>query len=106
MFGVLGIVLLGAALFFKPGATSSNSKPSATIEEYGRYSFKGRIHPVPNRNASGGVDIDHEEDMTLVEQTDQIPCRVGETWGIRIRPDVPADRWYTIRQETYHPPIK
>lgn len=90
-----------------PRAPGGGGRPSATIEDYGRYGYKGRIFPVPNRAASGRVNNDREEEVTLAEQTDRIPCQVGETWGIRIRSsDVPTDWGYTVRREMYHPPIR
>jgi hypothetical protein len=105
---VLGAVLIvGAALFVKPSAPNGKSKPIATIVEYGRYGSKGQIRTETNRDGSGGGTFHSDEGFILLEQTDQIPCRVGEIWGVRIRyADVPTNQPYTIRQETHHPPIK
>jgi hypothetical protein len=91
----------------KPGATSGRSPSGARISEYGRYRVPGPVRVVPDRNTSGGVSTVRDTDVVLLEQTDQIPCQVGETWGIRIRvSDTPANRPYTVRQETHHPPLK
>jgi hypothetical protein len=101
VFGLLG----GAGLVLKPSAPPGTSEPSATIVEYGRYGPKGRIPTEPSRNAAGVVTVS-SGGLLLLEQTDQIPCRVGEVWGIRIRfADVPTNRPYTIRRETHHPPM-
>jgi hypothetical protein len=89
-----------------PGGSEA-AKPSATIADYGRYRDKGPIRVVPDQNASGGVSVTSFRDYSLVEQTDQIPCRVGETWGMRIHTsDLPANRPYTVRKEMHHPPLK
>lgn len=53
------------------------SKPSATISEYGRFTITGPIRTEPNRNVSGGVNIVSDDDPKLVEQTDQIPCKLA-----------------------------
>jgi hypothetical protein len=91
----------------KPGATGGSGQPGATISEYGRYRVPGGVRVVPDRNTSSGVSTVRYQDVVLLDQTDQIPCQVGETWGIRIRfSDVPTNRPYTVRQETYHPPLK
>lgn len=98
--------LVGRALN-RPGAASGESKPSATVLDYGRYRGQGPLRVQPDRNASGGVSVVSDKEFLLLEQTDQIPCRVGESWGFRIRSsDVPTDRPYTVRKETYHPPMK
>jgi hypothetical protein len=90
-----------------PGDTNGDSKPSATISDFGRYREKGPIRVVQDRNTSSGVSVISDKDFVLLEQTDQIPCRVGETWGMRIRcSDVPTNRPYTVRKEMYHPPMK
>jgi hypothetical protein len=101
------VLIVGAAPFVKPSAPNGKSKPSATILEYGRYGLKGQIHTQTNRDAPGRVTFHSDEGLILLEQTDQIPCRVGENWGIRIRrADVPTNRPYTILQEMHHPPMK
>ncbi|OWK45090.1 hypothetical protein FRUB_01421 [Fimbriiglobus ruber] len=98
---------LVAPLLSSGGDTSSNSKPSATISDYGRYRNTGPIRVVPDRKTTSGVSAISDRDFILLEQTDQIPCQVGETWGFRIRcSDIPANLPYTVRKETYHPPIK
>ena len=88
---------------YTPGAMAS----AFAISDYGRYRDKGPIRIVPDHNSSNGVSVIGGKDFSLLEQTDQIPCRVGETWGIRIHSsDVSENRPYTVRKEMHHPPIK
>jgi hypothetical protein len=90
----------------QPGA-SSNGQLGTGVSEYGRYRVPGSIRVVPDRTSSSGVSTVLDKDVVLLEQTDQILCQVGETWGIRIRTaELPANRPHTVRQETYHPPLK
>jgi hypothetical protein len=90
----------------EPGATSRDSLPSVALSDYGRYRDTGPIRIASDQNASGGVVIGGNG-LTLLKQTDQIPCRVGETWGIRIHSaSVTTNRVYTVRKEVHHPPIK
>ena len=92
-----------------PSATikpSAAIKPSATIGDYGRYSIGQNVRVVPDRKSSNGIVVLSDGAIRLLEQTDQIPCRVHERWGFRILcSDVPTDRRYKVRQETDHPPI-
>jgi hypothetical protein len=82
-------------------------KPSATISDYGRYREKGSIRVVPDLNEPSDVTVVGSSDLAFLEQTDRIPCRVGETWGMRVRvADAPTDRPYTVRKEVHHPPFR
>ncbi|AWM40582.1 hypothetical protein GobsT_08980 [Gemmata obscuriglobus] len=77
--------------------------PTVTISDYGRYRVAG-----PDRATPGGAANAGEREYVLLEQTDQVPCRVGETWGVRIRGSVAPqdDRSHLVREEIHHPPIK
>ncbi|QJX00689.1 DUF3859 domain-containing protein [Frigoriglobus tundricola] len=87
-------------------APSGTGKPRATIYEYGRYRAQSPVRGVPARDTSGNASAGREKDVVLLEQTEQIFCQAGESWGVRIRcSDFPVNRPYTVRQETYHPPI-
>jgi hypothetical protein len=86
-------------------------KPSATIDDYGRYSENGRIRPEKGTGPlePGGISVvvTREKGERLLEQTDQIPGKVGEMWGFRFRCSyVPVGRPCHVLRETYHPPIK
>lgn len=88
-------------------APSVTSRPGATILDYGRYRGQSPVRVAPGRSVAGDAGAAREKELVLLEQTDQVFCRVGETWGIRIRcSDLPVNRPYTVRQETYHPPIR
>lgn len=109
--GLVGVLLtmfiFGAFLVAPSFAPNNNTKPSATIESYGRYSSQGQTRTETNRHASGGATIADDDGVVLLEQTDQILCKVGERWGIEIHSsNLPTNRSYMVRQETYHPPIK
>ena len=89
------------------GGAISNRQPSVTVSDYGRYRSTSPVRVVPDRNAPSGVTIVGDHNLILQEQTDQIPCRVGEIWGMRVHSTVvPVDRSYTIRKEMHHPPMK
>lgn len=101
----LAVFLVGSAVFTKLGVRGAEVKPGATVEEYGRYRPTDRAHAAA-RPASGVSPL-AEGAAVLLEQTDQIPCRVGELWGLRIRASgEPVNRPYTVRQEVRHPPIR
>ncbi len=89
------------------GGAIGNRQPIVTVSDYGRYRSTGPVRVVPGRDAPGGVTVVGDKNLILQEQTDQIPCRVGEVWGMRVHSTVvPADRPYTIRKEMHHPPLK
>jgi hypothetical protein len=91
------IALFGSEfLNMKPSGPSDAGQTRAVLEASGRYAPQIRKSTDPNRG----------DDFELLERTDQIPCKVGERFGIRIRSwNIPTNRTYTVRQETEHPPI-
>ncbi|HEY1191563.1 MAG TPA: DUF3859 domain-containing protein, partial [Gemmata sp.] len=109
LFFVVSVVTFGAVLAVKPfffallaRGSGDAPAPTITISDYGRYRVTG-----PDRAAPGGATNAGEREYVLLEQTEQVPCRVGETWGIRIRGSVALkDPSYVIREEIHHPPIK
>ncbi|QJW96736.1 DUF3859 domain-containing protein [Frigoriglobus tundricola] len=89
------------------GGAIGSPQPSVTVSDFGRYRSTGPVRVVPDRSAPSGVTVVGDHELILQAQTDQIPCRVGEIWGMRVHSRVvPADRPYTIRKEMHHPPMK
>jgi hypothetical protein len=80
-------------------------EPSARINEYGRFKTSDSVL-VEAKDTSGSVQrvskkIDH------LSTTKEVPCKVGESFGIRLEfANLPKGVNYTIRSEMHHPPIK
>ena len=82
-----------------------DQEPSAEIIEYGRYKVTV-ASLTPAEGASGNVSV-KSKNPELIETTRKIPCRIGESWGYRVRwHNLPTTRSYELRTEMIHPPIK
>jgi hypothetical protein len=101
------LLLLGGLTLLDPSGPSDAGQLRSLVENYGRYGSKTRTSAEITRAASGGFALFNDKETELLEQTDRIPCKVGERWGVRIRTwNVPTTRTFLIRQEMIHPPIR
>lgn len=90
----------------EPIPLSEERKPSAAVVDFGRYRDNSPLRLASEGKGASGVNVVSERDLVLLEQTDQIPCRIGETWGVRVRvSDIPAGGSVKLRTEIQHPPI-
>jgi len=99
------ILLAAISMGLGISARSAAAEPSAEITEYGRYTVEGTALTPTTNKTSGSVVVSHDKEV-LAETTDKIPCRLGETFGIKVKfNDLPADRPFAIKYVVKHPPI-
>ena len=80
-------------------------EPTARITEYGRFETSDSVL-IEAKDTSGSVRRESKK-FTHLSTTKKIPCKVGETFGIRLEfANLPKGVNYTIRSEMHHPPIK
>lgn len=93
------VVILGST---RGGAAQA---PKATIIEFGRYkaTIVGLLETF--RETPGAVDV-VAKGHTHIEATKIIPCKVGETWGYRVKWENLPRSPYLVRTEVHHPPIR
>jgi uncharacterized protein (TIGR03067 family) len=83
----------------------TGKEPSARIVQYGRYRTSDPILK-PAQDTSGSVTIETRSARHLAT-TKKVPCKVGESFGIRLEfANLPKGVNYTVRSEMHHPPIK
>jgi|GEM_PF-854727 len=83
----------------------TGKEPSARIVQYGRYRTSDPILK-PAEDTSGSVTIETRSARHLAT-TKKVPCKVGESFGIRLEfANLPTGVNYTVRSEMHHPPIK
>jgi hypothetical protein len=98
------VAILGVLRAASPAAVFAD-EPTAEVVEFGRY--KCRIMAVTSATeaTSGSVVVESTDEVHL-EATRKIPCRVGESFGYRVRfKNLPRNRAYVLREVTDHPPI-
>jgi uncharacterized protein (TIGR03067 family) len=98
-------ILCATVIFLIYPSFGTGQEPSARIVQYGRYRTSDPILK-PATDTSGSVTIETRSARHLAT-TKNVPCKVGESFGIRLEfANLPKGVNCTVRSEMHHPPIK